>query len=139
MGCARMELSLSVNHLYYTANDKKLKRFNLFVLMFFEILRIFKFTQKTLAFYYLIYFLIIMNFIEKLFITIIFQNVMITLDQYFFSLQNGYQLNQIFLAMKQRYIAQNINDIIIGNLFIPMLDDVIIHFIHSGKWPFIEV
>ena len=49
-----MELNSPVNHLYYSANDKKLKRFNLFVMMFFEILRIFKFTQKTLAFYYLI-------------------------------------------------------------------------------------
>ncbi|WP_448911249.1 hypothetical protein, partial [Holdemania massiliensis] len=37
-------------HLYYSANDKKLKRFNLFVMMFFEILRIFKFTQKNACF-----------------------------------------------------------------------------------------
>lgn len=45
-----MELNSPVNHLYYSANDKKLKRFNLFVMMFFEILRIFKFTQKNACF-----------------------------------------------------------------------------------------
>ena len=56
MGCARRVLCSPANHLYYISNYKKLKRFNLFVLMFFEILRFFKFTQKTLVFYYLISF-----------------------------------------------------------------------------------
>lgn len=58
MGCARRVLCSPANHLYYISNYKKLKRFNLFVLMFFEILRFFKFTQKTLVFYYLISFLL---------------------------------------------------------------------------------
>ena len=58
MGCARRVLCSPASHLYYISNYKKLKRFNLFVLMFFEILRFFKFTQKTLVFYYLISFLL---------------------------------------------------------------------------------
>lgn len=84
-------------------------------------------------------FFVIADLVEQLFVAVIGQIVVVALDQDLFTFQLRNQRNKLVVFAPKRHIPQNVGCITIGDLRIPFLEKVLVHFLGILKGTVIKI